>query len=264
MSDPSHHGHHNVRYPHMSTSNHAVKALLFDVDGTMADTDIFHRQVFKEILKPFGIDCDDEYYNSKISGQSNRNLHQLLVPHLSHDEAVQLFVDKESAFRYASKQHLKPLKGLIQFMQKCRSRGILIAAVTNAPKPNVEMMLELFGLATHGQAIGASGVNGPNGRLDTVVLGDDCTHSKPHPEAYQVAMKRLGVHPNECFVFEDSASGVKAGVAAGCKVVGVTTTKSESEMKELGCVAAIDDYTQIDIDAFLDTMDNFIIKPQHT
>lgn len=263
MSDQSH----NPNPSHSSSSNHSsnhrVKALLFDIDGTCCDTDVFHRQVFREILQPFNIHCDDEFYNSRISGQSNRNLHSMLVPELSAEEAMRLFEDKEAAFRRISRHSLKPLKGLIEFMQRCRSKGCLIAAVSNAPKLNVEMMLNLFGLSTEGQSLnGPNGTSGVNGSIDTIVLGDDCTHSKPHPEPYQVAMRRLNVHPNECIVFEDSSSGVKAGVAAGCRTVGVLTTKSEKEMIELGCCAAIDDYTRIDVEAFVELKEPFVNKQQ--
>ena len=68
-----------------------LKAILFDVDGTMADTDVFHRRVYKDLLKPFGIDCTDEFYNQNLSGKLNQQLHKQLVPHLSNEEADAMF-----------------------------------------------------------------------------------------------------------------------------------------------------------------------------
>jgi len=243
-----------------SNTPRRLKALLFDIDGTLADTDIYHRQVFKEILQPLNIECDDHYYNTHISGKANRDLHKELVPHLDEPAATKFFEDKETAFREAARQNLKPLSGLIQLMQRCREQGIKIATVSNAPKPNVEMMLQLFGLATEGQPIGAAGTHGPNGVLDTCVLGDDCQFSKPHPEPYFIGMKRLNVKPEECIVFEDSSSGVKAGVSAGCYTVGVMTTKTESQMREMGANAVIDNYDEIDVDAMINKMTDFVIR----
>ena len=69
-----------------------LKALLFDVDGTMADTEVFHRRVHEEMLRRFGIECDDAFFHSRISGRANSQLHSQLVPHLSQQEADQLFL----------------------------------------------------------------------------------------------------------------------------------------------------------------------------
>jgi beta-phosphoglucomutase-like phosphatase (HAD superfamily) len=76
---------------HAVDSPFKLKAILFDVDGTMADTDVFHRRVYKDLLKPFGIECTDEFYNQHISGKDNVSLHKQLVPHLSKEDGTKLF-----------------------------------------------------------------------------------------------------------------------------------------------------------------------------
>ena len=224
----------------------------------MADTDVYHRAVFRDLLAPFNIDCDDAFYNEHISGRANHQLHQQLVPHLSPEAGTQLFIDKETRFRALAAPSLAPLPGFANFIRAVRARGIRVAAVTNAPRPNVTLMLGLFGLASEAVPIGPDGCEGHVGRLDTVVLGDECSASKPSPVPYQLAMERLGVRPEECIVFEDSSSGVTAGVRAGCQVVGVLTTKSEAEMKALGCAQFIHDYGQIDVDRMIDTMTDYV------
>ena len=78
--------------------------------------------------------------------------------------------------------------------------------------------------------------------------------------AYQLAMERLQVRPEECIVFEDSDSGATAGVRAGCLVVGVMTTKTEEQMRKLGCAYAIHNYTQIDLDKMMREMKDFVRK----
>jgi len=237
-----------------------LKAVLFDVDGTMADTDVYHRRVFKDLLLPMGIHCDDQLYNEKISGKANSQLHQILVPHLSVQDATELFIEKERRFRELAKSELQPLTGLVTLIQTVQSHGVKVAAVTNAPRPNVEFMLTLFGLASVEHPISATGSAGVNGRLDTVVLGEDCAEAKPSPVPYQLAMERLGVKPDECIVFEDSSSGATAGVAAGCQTIGILTTKTEEQMKELGCFGVIHDYTQIDVNKLMTSMSDYI-KP---
>ena len=152
------------------------------------------------------------------------------------------------------------MPGLLDLIQRVQVKGALLAAVTNAPRPNVVFMLQLFQMASEEHPISHHGSRGANGHFDTIVLGEDCREAKPSPEPYQLAMERLKVKPEECIVFEDSESGATAGVRAGCTVVGVMSTKSEVQLKQLGCQYAIRDYTQIDVDKMMRDMKDFVRK----
>lgn len=244
-----------------STGSHKLKAVLFDVDGTMADTDHYHRRVFTTMLGQYGINMDDDYYNKEVSGQSNKNLRAKLLPDMNEQEGDAVLVEKERLFRELCQHELQPLPGFIELVQRLRKEGVKLAAVTNAPKPNAVFMLQHFGLASEQHPISPDGCSGPAGSFDTVVLGDDCQRAKPDPEAYLIAMQRLGVHSHECVVFEDSKSGVTAAVRAGCRVCGVLTTMDEAQMRGLGADEAIDDYTQIDAERLLNEMDRFSERP---
>ena len=246
------------------TSVHKLRAALFDVDGTMADTDHYHRRVFTTMLKPYGIEMDDEYYDRECSGQSNTNLRAKLMPDKSEAEGDAVLVEKERLFRELCQHELTPLAGFIALVQRLRREGVKMAAVTNAPRPNAAMMIQHFGLASAEQPISPDGCSGPNGSFDTVVLGEECAQSKPDPEAYMTAMRRLGVQPSECVVFEDSKSGVTAGVRAGARVCGVLTTMNEAQMRGLGADETIDDYTQVDADRLLSLQDRFSTRPSGT
>ena len=227
----------------------------------MADTDVYHRRVFTTMLKPYGIDVDDDYYNKEISGGSNRDLRIKLLPHMNEADGDAVFVEKERLFRELCQHELQPLPGFIDFVHRLRSAGIKMAAVTNAPRPNAIFMLQHFGLASAEHPISPQGCSGSNGSFDTVVLGDDCQKAKPDPEAYLIAMQRLGVQSHECVVFEDSRSGVTAGVRAGARVCGVLTTLNEAEMRALGADEVIDNYTQVDVERLMSEMDRFSKRP---
>lgn len=235
-----------------------LKALLFDVDGTMCHSDPFHQEAYYDMLKPFGIECDEKWFIANISGRANRVLRHSLVPHLDDEQAAAWFVEKEARFQAIARKAMEPLRGLLELIDRCHAHGVKVAAVTNAPKQTVEMMFEVFGLCPPNGLVSPAGVVGPKGRLDTVVLGDECAHSKPEPDAYILAMERLGVSPEECIVFEDSSSGVKAGVAAKCLTVGVMTSKAADELMSLGCNYCIDHYDDIDFDAMIHNMTGFV------
>jgi len=237
-----------------------LKAVLFDVDGTLADTDVYHREVYKDLLRPYGIECTKEYYDTHLSGKANSALAKEILPQLPLEEGNAVFIRKEELFRDLARKELQPLAGLPEFLNFLSKNKILTAAVTNAPRPNVEMILEVLGLSSFSSPISSDGGHGSTGGFDTVVLGEECSAVKPDPECYLLAMKKLNVKPEECLVFEDSKSGVTAGVRAGVKTIGVLTTMKKEQMEALGAFATIKDYNNLNLDSIL-TMTDFI-KPR--
>ncbi len=79
-----------------------------------------------------------------------------------------------------------------------------------------------------------------------MVTGDDLTHGKPHPEAYLKAASKLGLNPVDCVVIEDSDNGVRAGVAAGCTVIGITTELCRKRLIDCGASATVDTYAELE------------------
>ena len=78
-----------------------------------------------------------------------------------------------------------------------------------------------------------------------LVVGAECVRAKPHPDPYLEGASRVGLPPARCIVFEDSRTGIKAGVAAGCVVVGLTTSMTAIAMREAGCAATVRDWSEV-------------------
>ena len=222
---------------------------LFDIDGTLADTDAHHREVFRELLAPLNIHCDRAYFEQNISGRSNALIVADLLPHLSTEQAAAWSHRKEELFRERARAHLKPLDGLVELLAGLRARGVRLAAVTNAPRLNVDMMLSVLGLAD---------------AFHTVVIGgEDCARPKPHPDPYLEAMRRLGLSgsPERCVVFEDSPTGVAAAVAARAGlVVGLKTSQGPRILREAGANITARDFTDLaqDVLALEQTLQEFV------
>src|SRR3712207_159377 len=113
-----------------------IKALLFDLDGTLSETNSVHCQSWAEILEPYGYNITWDFYRDRISGRLSPEIVADLLPDLSPEEGQKIADHKEANFRERAGT-LEPLPGLLDFIGKWRGRGMGISLVTNAPKENV-------------------------------------------------------------------------------------------------------------------------------
>ncbi len=205
-----------------------LKAVLFDLDGTLAHTDPIHFQVWQALLAPFGMTVDQAFYDRCISGRLNPDIVRDLLPHLSVEQGVVFSADKEAQFREMAADQLQRMPGLTDFLHHIEQRGYATALVTNAPRPNAEFMLQTLAL---------------NGVFQPVIIADDLPRGKPDPLPYQTALDQLGLRPEEALVFEDSPTGVQAAVAAGIPTIGVTSSHSDATLCDVGAAFTITDFT---------------------
>ena len=110
--------------------------LLFDIDGTLVDTDKVHIIAFNEMLKPFGVEVDEHFYFKNISGRTNPVILAELLPDLTPDHHQRLSVEKEALFRSMATV-IEPIPGLLELFDFAEQNNIPYAAVTKAPGPKV-------------------------------------------------------------------------------------------------------------------------------
>ena len=213
------------------------KALLFDLDGTLAETDSLHLPTWLDVLAPYGVEVDEEFYRRSISGRSTGEVVRALLPDLSDEEGRSIGDAKEASFRQRATE-LEPLPGLVDFVERGRERGMRIALVTNAPEENVEAIL----LALEVQDF-----------FDTVVLADEVEAVKPHPAAYRAALEKTDVPPEEALAFEDSVSGISSSVAAGIRTVGIASSQDKETLLGAGAFITVKDFTDPMLRALIDS-----------
>merc|ERR1719224_174976 len=125
------------------------------------------------------------------------------------------------------------LAGLPEALTTAKELGVRTIAVTNAQRGAGEASITSLQ-----QVIPEASI------LEGLVIGAECTRAKPHPDPYVEGMRQLGVAPADCIVFEDSRSGVKAGIAAEVMaVVGMRTSLDDAALRELGCAATLADWS---------------------
>ncbi len=213
-----------------------LTALLFDLDGTLADTDPIHFHTWRDILCNYGLEIDRPFYQTNFSGRLNAAIVQDLLPHLSIEEGQQLSERKEAEFRQRAAQQLQPLAGLLNLLSWANTQNLKQAVVTNAPKENAQFMLQVLGLENS---------------FTTVVLAEELPKGKPDPLPYQEALQQLGVSSQSAVAFEDSPSGIRSAVSAGILTVGIASTHDPQDLYAVGATLVIEDFADSRLEELL-------------
>lgn len=204
-----------------------LAAILFDLDGTLVNSDPIHYKAWQEILRDYGIEIDEAFYKRHISGRINPLIVQDILPQMSLEEGQRFAEGKEVRFRELALE-LQPVAGLsdvLAWIDKC---GLKRAVVTNAPRENAHFMLKILGLTDV---------------FATVILAEDAEAGKPHPAPYQMALRSLNITPESAIAFEDSPSGICSAVGAGICTIGIASTHNPDELCEAGAKIAVPDFT---------------------
>jgi HAD superfamily hydrolase (TIGR01509 family) len=212
-------------------------ALLFDLDGTLAETDSLHLPTWVDVLEPYGVEVDEEFYKESISGRSTGEVVRALLPDITDEEGRSIGDAKEASFRERASE-LESLPGLVDFVQRGREWGMRIALVTNAPEENVQAILLALELWDF---------------FDTVVLADEVEAVKPDPAPYRAALDKTGVAAEEALAFEDSVSGISSSVAAGVPTVGITSSQDPQKLLDAGAFMTAEDFNDPQLRALIHT-----------
>lgn len=192
-------------------------AFIFDMDGVLIDSNPFHKIALQQFCNKHGHDLNEAQLREKIYGRTNKDWLRNLFGDIDKNLLLQYADEKEALFRELYKKDVHPLDGLIPFLSNLKERNISRAIATSAPRANVDFTLHYADMG---------------GFFDTILDESFVNKGKPDPEIYLKTATALGFDPANCIVFEDSLSGIEAGKAAGCKVVGVTTTHTHEELSK--------------------------------
>jgi HAD superfamily hydrolase (TIGR01509 family) len=194
-----------------------LKALIFDVDGTLAETEELHRQAFNEALASLGISWtwSQSLYRKllRIAGGKERLLHYLVTWHpqdlASIRNQIPSIYDLKTRYYAAMLQErtieLRP--GVARLFEEVRASGVRLAIATTTNRDNVSALLQ--------RALPSF----RDSHFDAIVAGDEVAAKKPSPEVFEEALRRLRLHASSCIAFEDSSNGVTAAQRAHLKVI---------------------------------------------
>lgn len=181
-----------------------IRGVLFDLDGTLADTEPLQWEAYRRALRPFGVDVGrDEYRRNWIAveGGAEYACRTYALP----CDADALRARKAVEYRALIAAGVAPRPGARAVLERLKP-AFRLAVATHTVRPEADVVLRHLGLRD---------------LLDVVVTREDYVEAKPAPDAYRAAARALGLATAECAVVEDTTRGVRAGVSAGCAVVAV-------------------------------------------
>jgi beta-phosphoglucomutase len=194
-----------------------IQAVIFDLDGVLVDTAHYHFIAWRRLAKELGIHFTEQE-NEQLKGVSRMRSLEIILElgnlRLSQEEMERLATKKNQWFvDYINA--MKPdeiFPGVKELIQDIRANGIKVALASSSK--NADTVLNLLNI---------------RGLFDAIVDGTMITHTKPDPEIFLLAAKKLNIPPPQCLVFEDAEAGVEAAVAAGMKCIGVGSPEQLSE-----------------------------------
>lgn len=198
-------------------NNNNRRAVLWDMDGVIADTAALHCKSWQMAFEKRGVDFTEEDFKHHFGQRNDTIIRSRMGNQVSDEDIEAIAWDKEVSFREDAAGKLAPFEGVIDLLGIIRDHGFLCAVASSAPLENVQLILAELGIESCFQ---------------TIVYGKEVKEGKPSPEVFLTAARKLGVSPQNCIVIEDATAGVKAAKAAGMRCIAVTNTHPTGKLLE--------------------------------
>lgn len=218
-------------YTEAQGSSSAVGAVIWDLDGTLVDSEEYHWQAWHDAMADEGVVITRPQFLKTFGLRNDAVIPMLLGTSADTSRIQRIGDDKEEQYRRLVRQSgLKPLPGAAEWVRRLHQDGWPQAIGSSAPRRNVEVVLEVLGLAEYFQAISSA---------------EDVTAGKPDPQVFLVAAAKLGAAPERCIVMEDAVGGVEAARRAAMRCIGISHNG-----KRLDADVVVSSLTALDSDAF--------------
>jgi beta-phosphoglucomutase len=204
-------------------------ALIFDMDGVLIDSEPLHKRAKEETFRRFGIVVPESVYDSYKGRSDAIVMQEILAERGASAETIASALRLKHEIFEASEHELQPVPGAIDFLKWAKPRYRLALATSATPR-NRAALLELLGIS---------------GLFEATVDSGQFQRPKPDPEVFLIALRQLELTAADCWVIEDTVSGVQAAKSAGCAAVAITTTFDRAVLYKASADLIVDSFTEI-------------------
>jgi len=218
----------------------AVRALVFDMDGTMVDSMPAHARSWDLFRQRHHLEMSVADILRRTTGRNGIEcVRELLGPDIAEDDARRMIDEKEADYRRIFGAGFREVAGFSAFARAAQDRGLKIAVATAGDRNNLAFVLERLQLRRP---------------PDAQVRGDQGLPGKPEPDIFLKAANMVGAAPGECIVFEDAPFGIEAARRAGMSAVAVCSTHAPNELSGPHVIASVRDFEELMKNDFLESL----------
>jgi beta-phosphoglucomutase family hydrolase len=212
-----------------------IKAVLFDMDGVIAETEHLHIEAEKQTMLKYGVPITEDELH-RYTGTTAKEMFTDLIARYKLDTTFEkIFNEKEKIMFEMLEMDIEPVKGVIELLHKLKEKRVKLAVASSSHRRLVQYILRKLEITE---------------LFDSIISAEDIAHGKPDPEIFLKSAKRLKVDPAECLVVEDAELGVEAAKAAGMKCLGYKNPHSgNQDLSKADTVT--DDFSSLDVQELL-------------
>jgi HAD superfamily hydrolase (TIGR01509 family) len=193
-----------------------VQAVIFDMDGVIVDSEPYSMQALIDVLRHYGIDPTEDDLRRSYGRRVRDDFADYFCRYAVTADLNTAIAHKHARYYHLAAGQLKAFPGVKPLIQRLRDHRYRLALASSGDRVKVAFGMQALGL---------------DATFDSVVCGDDVTHSKPEPEIYLMAARRLGISPAGCVAIEDAPAGVEAAKRAGMRCIAVTNSVARQQLQ---------------------------------
>ena len=203
------------------------KALLFDLDGTLIDSDFFHFECWNEILEDYGAQLTYNDWLNNYAGIPLPTNAKNLIEKYGITATLYEIIDRREhlTIERLETNDIKLMPYVAEVLDFFESKGLILALVTSSPRKDVKAIFKRNGMGKY---------------FKLIITRSEVTKSKPDPESYNLCVEKLGIAKDECVVFEDTINGLKSAKAAGLTCVAIQSNLNEHPKLAVADVLFVD------------------------
>lgn len=182
-----------------------MKAVIFDMDGVIADSIIPHLESEQKILQRYGVNLSFKEMLGRYNGTTSKFMFNDWIKRYNLNTTAEKLASEKDKLFFEFLGNIPAVNGVVELIDSLKKQNIKMAVASSSKKKVVDSILKQIGILSY---------------FDSVVTGDDVINCKPNPEIFLKAAKSIGIDPNDCIVIEDAPFGVQAAKTAGMKCIG--------------------------------------------